>query len=305
MTKMNGIELRALTGFREGSALQTTGNTREDTAVFALRACLEAGRLIRPARLTISMEQAHHKADGSPATALELAVEDMCRDLLASVLPDAKLLGEESGGDWSDSGIVVTIDPIDGTWAFLTGTETFSTALAVFQDGKPIAAAIASPVTGEIGYATSTGSARLIQMGLFGTSDAVSSLPLVTSDSNPILVNLHPSRAVASTTEVLHRAWNAGSIRQVRSPGGSPSWALLEATRGNFTYVNLWSSRPSEPWDLAAGSLILRQAGGEIVDVDNNPIDALSHSGPLIASMSAASRSQISAQVREALLSQT
>jgi fructose-1,6-bisphosphatase/inositol monophosphatase family enzyme len=302
MTTLNRIEQQALSGFEGGVALQATGDLVEDATLFALRACLEAGRLIRPARLIISAQKAHRKDDGSPATALELEVEEVCRELLVGALPGARLIGEETGGDWSDTGVVATIDPIDGTWAFLSGTETFSTALAVFSDGKALVAAIASPVTGEIGYAAAGGSARLIQLGSFGVPDAATELPLTAPEPNKTLVNLHPSRAGAPIADALYKLWNTGSVQMLRSPGGSPSWALLEAARGSFTYVNLWSSRPAEPWDLAAGSLIMARAGGAIVDVVNQPIDALTHSGPFIASVSEACRSMVAAQVREAAL---
>jgi fructose-1,6-bisphosphatase/inositol monophosphatase family enzyme len=69
----------------------------------------------------------------------------------------------------------------------------------------------------------------------------------------------------------------------VRSPGGSPSWAIIEAAKGAYTYVNLWSKGPSEPYDLAGAALILRAAGGEICDLEGFPIDAVRHKGPFVA----------------------
>ncbi len=301
MTELNATEKSAIAGFTDRTPLEATGDSTTDAAIYALRACLEAGRLIRPARLTFSADQSHRKSDGSPATLLEHEVEIMCKELLAGVLPDAKFVGEETGGTWSSSGIVASLDPIDGTWAFLSGTETFSTALTVFQDGQPIVGAIASPVTGEIGYATESGEARLLQLGQFGTEADAASLPLAIDGESTPLVNLHPSPSGWKAAQVLHEAWLKGELRVVRSPGGSPSWALLEAARGNFTYVNLWSKAPAEPWDLAAGCLIVRRAGGEIIDLHGEPIDALSHSGPFIASISTASRDQVRSELRTVL----
>jgi fructose-1,6-bisphosphatase/inositol monophosphatase family enzyme len=59
----------------------------------------------------------------------------------------------------------------------------------------------------------------------------------------------------------------------------------VEAARGHFVYANLWSKRPAEAFDLAAGVLIVRQAGGEVSDLDGEPIDALRHRGPFVAGM--------------------
>jgi fructose-1,6-bisphosphatase/inositol monophosphatase family enzyme len=69
----------------------------------------------------------------------------------------------------------------------------------------------------------------------------------------------------------------------IRSPGGSPSWAIVEAAKGAYTYVNLWSKSPAEPYDLAGAALILRTAGGEICDLEGLPIDAVKHKGPFVA----------------------
>ena len=83
--------------------------------------------------------------------------------------------------------------------------------------------------------------------------------------------------------------------------GGSPSWSLLEAAKGRFVYVNLWASKPSDPFDLAAGVLLVRGAGGEVSDLDGNPIDPAAHSGPFVAAIDEAERNNVTDLVRQAL----
>ena len=79
----------------------------------------------------------------------------------------------------------------------------------------------------------------------------------------------------------------------VRSPGGSPAWALVEAAKGHFIYVNRWDRRPAEPWDLVGGVEIVRGAGGEVVDLEGAPIDTLRHSGPFVAGLSESGRETV------------
>ncbi len=79
----------------------------------------------------------------------------------------------------------------------------------------------------------------------------------------------------------------AGTIKMVRSPGGSPAWALVESARGHFAYINLWSKRAAKAYDLAAAVLILRRAGGDVVAKDGTPVNALNHGGPFIAALDA------------------
>ena len=75
-----------------------------------------------------------YKNDKSPTTDLELEIETLLHDRLAIFSPKATIVGEETGGRLTSTGLSVAIDPIDGTWAFLNGLETFTTTLAIFRD---------------------------------------------------------------------------------------------------------------------------------------------------------------------------
>ena len=86
----------------------------------------------------------------------------------------------------------------------------------------------------------------------------------------------------------------------MRSPGGSPAWGLVEAARGHYVYLNAWSHLPAEPFDLVAGTLLVRSAGGDVVDAEGAPIDAARHAGPWLAGVDAAQRERVAALVREA-----
>jgi fructose-1,6-bisphosphatase/inositol monophosphatase family enzyme len=225
------------------------------------------------------------KDDGSPVTELELTIEVGVREALAVFDPDAVMVGEESGGAMSPDHMTVAVDPIDGTWAFLNHTETSATVFNVFHAGRPYLGILANPVTGEVGYALANGATRLIRLDVFGEEDEAISLPLPDAPVGTTLVNLHPAReGVASA---LLAAWGRQDIRSIRSPGGSPAWALLEAARGHFIYVNQWSKKPADPWDLAAGLLLVLGAGGDVVGLDGDTIDPLAHSGPFVAGLGA------------------
>jgi fructose-1,6-bisphosphatase/inositol monophosphatase family enzyme len=262
---------------------------------------LDAGRLVREKRMVACRQDVLYKDDGSPATRLEADIELLLRDRLAKFEPSAVVIGEETGGALSRSGFEIAIDPVDGTWAFLSGTETYTTTLAVFRDGVPILGMISNPTTGEIGYATVGGDSRLVQLSVFGESDRATSLPEYEDATREILVNFHPSRTWGSVVGGLYDAWRERGVRMVRSPGGSPSWALVEAARGAFVYLNMWSKRPAEPYDLAPGVLLVRNAGGEVTDLEGKPIDMLSHAGPFVASVHDHAREKVAEIARNML----
>ena len=85
----------------------------------------------------------------------------------------------------------------------------------------------------------------------------------------------------------------------VKAAGGSPSWALVEAAKGRFVYVNLWARRAADPFDLAPGVALVRDAGGDVVDLANRPIELSGHAGPLIAGIDPGKREQVVGMVSE------
>ena len=88
---------------------------------------------------------------------------------------------------------------------------------------------------------------------------------------------------MSSAISALADSWADGNTQLVKSIGGSPVWSMLDAAKGACTYVNLWSGQPADPFDLAAGLLLVRAAGGDVIDLSGNAVSAVGHSGPFIA----------------------
>lgn len=282
---LRDIELRAIEGHFTSAdfASSMPDDPEQGTLFLGLRLALEAGQLVRQQRTILDPLDVIVKGDGSPATPVEEAIESRLRELLHSLDSEVVVVGEETGGTLPGSGLAVAIDPIDGTWAFLSDSETYCTTVALIQDRETLLGIVSNPVTGEIAYAPAGGDARLIRLPLFGEATAALTLRARPAEGSPALVHLHPSRQAASVMSVLYAAWERNDVRMVRSAGGSPAWALVEAARGHFTYANLWSERAAEAYDLAAGVLIVRCAGGAVVGLDGDPIDSIRHSGPFVA----------------------
>ena len=294
------IERAAIDGHRRSvEALPPTDAGADDVmAYLGLRLLLEAGQLVRERRAEAGRAGVTIKEDGSPATEIEHQIESKLRGWLSVLDSDAVVVGEETGGVLPAKGTAIAIDPIDGTRAFLAETETYSTTLALIRDGKVALGMVANPSVGEIAYATSDGATRLIRLSTFGEPDEVRVLGRPSTPERPLLINLHPSRRGADVVNALYRAWGRSDIQMVRSPGGSPAWALVEAARGHFVYVNLWSERAAEAFDLTAGVLIVRRAGGDVTGLDGKPIDALRHSGPFIAGLDPKATSRLTDLLR-------
>ena len=292
---LNELERACIEAFRSGAVSEPQRSKKESEAwiEFGLTLLLDASRIARERSSAFGLERVELKGDGSPVTPLELEVESLLRARLQAFDPSATVMGEETGGALNNSGLTVAIDPMDGTWSFLTGTATYTMVLALFRDGTPVLGMVSNPSTGQLGYATRGGESRLVQLSVFGEPDSASSLPDYQSRCATVLVNVHPSRRGRPLVKALYEAWQQESIGMVRSPGGSPSWAFLEAARGSFVYLNLWSTVPSQPYDLAAGVLLVESAGGSVVDLRGEPIDPVSHLGPVIAGVDRTAREKV------------
>jgi fructose-1,6-bisphosphatase/inositol monophosphatase family enzyme len=299
------IEQAAIDTHRESAELLAPPESDgDDLALYlGLRFVLEAGHLVRARRGDPSQSNVTSKKDGSPATQLEERIESQLRRWVSDLDLGITVVGEETGGALPSTGSAIAIDPIDGTRAFLAETETYSTTLALIRDGDTALGIVSNPATGEIAYATAGGESRLIRLSCFGEPDNAGTLRPGAMGASPLLVNVHPNRQGAWLLDTLYRAWQRAEVDMVRSPGGSPAWALVEVARGHFTYVNLWSKRPAQAYDLAAGALIVRRAGGDLTGLEGRPIDALNHSGPFVAGLDGEKVLRVCAVLRAALKS--
>ncbi len=278
------VETRALSQKLESGAADLKKPKNEnDWLVFCLRFVCDTLCDLRRIRFSDFAAEVSIKNDGSPVSTTEQRIESLLRRQISAFDPTASVVGEEHGGEIDCDGISLAIDPIDGTWSFINRTETFATTLALFRQGEVDLAFVANPGTGEIAYAGRGVSARLLQLGLDDEPPQGYDLPLPPSSKPGLLVNLHPCRQMGPAFEKLIAGWGAGNLQLVKATGGSPVWSMLDAAKGACTYVNLWPGKPADPFDLAAGLLIVRAAGGDVIDLAGNAVSAIEHSGPFIA----------------------
>ncbi len=116
-------------------------------ARFAERLADTSREILRSA--SAARPRAEVKDDSSPVTAVDRAVEDRLRDMIAQEYPDHGMVGEERGATRPESEHVWVLDPIDGTLPFLAGIPVFGTLIALLRDGVPVIGVIDLPATAE------------------------------------------------------------------------------------------------------------------------------------------------------------
>ena len=114
-----------------------------------MEAMQQAGREAR--RLSSAGFETYTKADHSPVTSADLAVNRILHDQLSTAFPDDGWLSEETtdNDERLSRTRVWIVDPIDGTRAFVRGLPEYCLSVALVEQGSPVVAAIFNPSTGE------------------------------------------------------------------------------------------------------------------------------------------------------------
>lgn len=124
-----------------------TESVGRDFVKFAHHLADAAGEIVRPA--ACSRRVVHRKADGSPVTEIDRAVETRLREMITARHPDHGVMGEEFGGDRLEAEHVWVLDPVDGTKAFMAGLPMYGTLIGLARGGRPVLGVVDQPIARE------------------------------------------------------------------------------------------------------------------------------------------------------------
>jgi myo-inositol-1(or 4)-monophosphatase len=194
-------------------------------------------------------------------SAVDRAAEALIAETIAGRHPDAVLLAEEGSPDADPArGLVFVADPLDGTTNFLHGFPWYAVSIAALEDGVVTAGAILNVPTGELFTATLGGGARRS-----GEPITVSTIDLPARSLIGTGMPFKDPALVDRYLEVLPAIMR--STAGVRRPG-SAALDLADVACGRFDAF--WEARLA-PWDIAAGILLVREAGGVVTDFAGDP----------------------------------
>lgn len=220
----------------------------------ALRAAREAGAAVR--RFYEAGTEHWEKSEDNPLTQADLESDRILAKHLRGAFPDDGLLSEETVDDKSrlEKSRVWIVDPMDGTKEFTRKIPEFCVSVGMVEDGEPVLGVIYNPVA-EVAVWASRGGGCFRE----GARARVSSCD-----------TLDQAVVIASRTEISRDKFSAheGWFREIR-PVGSIAWKLacIAAGEGDLNV----SMAPKNEWDVCAGDVLVREAGGIYVDFDGAP----------------------------------
>jgi myo-inositol-1(or 4)-monophosphatase len=228
----------------------------ESTAVELARAAGE--RALAAFRTTVALEFKGKKRD-NPVTALDRDTETFLRTELRSAFPEHGLLGEEHADDIAaDARYIWVIDPIDGTMNFASGLPLFGISMGLLDAGAPVIGCIWVPVGPTLGsgvYHARLGGGAFFDDAPVRVSKAEDERGQIMALPGGFLRAFRfrrPDRALPR---------EARALPDARTTGSCTAELMLIASGALRAGVFI---KPSI-WDVAAGTLIVREAGGEVL----------------------------------------
>ena len=197
--------------------------------------------------------EVEEKADGSPVTEADRAVEDFLRSEISSRWPEDAIVGEERDDHSGTSGRTWYIDPIDGTKSFAHGVPLYATLLALCDEQGPAIGVIALPALGET-VAAARGRGCFHNGGKCTVIDGTESKVVCMSGME--YLSQEAKLRLAKSPYVL-RTWGDAYGYFLVATGKIP--AMLDDTMC--------------PWDVAPLAVIIPEAGGRITSWAGSEID--------------------------------
>jgi myo-inositol-1(or 4)-monophosphatase len=197
------------------------------------------------------------KGAGDYVTAVDRQSEDAIRSFLQEQTPDINVFAEESGGERGER--FWAVDPLDGTTNFLLGFPVVAVSVALIEGGRPVVGAVNGPLLG-LAFSAVRGE------GAWSGSDRiqVSQRPPdrgVIAMAFPFRAKELMPRYTAALERILARTED---IRRAGAASLDLAWVACGVFDG---YLELHLS----VWDVAAGALLVQEAGGVVTDWEGGP----------------------------------
>lgn len=209
-----------------------------------------------------SLERKEKAGDHGFVTKADLESEGYLIKHLQPLIPEAAFFAEESGKRGNTAqGYCWVIDPLDGTTNFAHGLPYFCISVALTQNNVPVFGMIYQPITDELFYATQGNGAYLngkplaVSQSSFDKSVIALGLPYAKDDTFDYLLQ----RTLAIGRQVY-------AIRHLGAVALDAAYVAAGVLDGMFFEELGW-------WDVAAGMLIIEEAGGLVTDFQGKPID--------------------------------
>jgi myo-inositol-1(or 4)-monophosphatase len=222
----------------------------------AIRAARRAGSIISRASLDSGAIQVRSKRVNDFVTQVDQAAEQAILDVVKKAYPDHGFLAEESGKSGGDAETVWIIDPLDGTTNFIHGFPQYCVSIGVQHRGALAHAVVFDPNRNEL-FTASKGGGAFLNDRRIRVSKCLRLNDALVGTGFPFK---ELGRLTLYTRQLRHMMENAAGVRRA----GAAALDLAYVACGRLDAF--WELGLS-PWDVAAGALLIQEAGGLVGDL--------------------------------------
>ena len=243
-----------------------------------IKAAHRAGRALKRDLGEVEKLQVSLKGPGNFVTAADRRAEEIVREDLAKARPNYGFLGEEGGSHaGSDKTHRWIVDPLDGTTNFLHGIPHFAVSIALeragAQGGAIVAAVTYNPANDEL-FVAERGKGAFLNDQRLRVAARRRTIDGVVGCGLPHYGRGDAEHLRASRYEIAAAQRNFAGLRRY----GSATLDLAWVAAGR---LDAYWERNLSPWDMAAGILLVREAGGFVSDADGG--EAIMAKGAIVA----------------------
>ncbi len=210
-----------------------------------------------------------YKDDESPLTKADLASHKIITDSIKKITPDIPILSEEEFIDWKIRKKwkkYWLIDPLDGTKEFIKKNDEFTVNIALIENNRPILGVIYTPALNELFYSIKNfGSYKILTKKKLNTLKEAKRISINKKKSNKIKIVGSRSHSNPILDKWVNKNFKEFDILQ---KGSSLKFCLI--AEGSADIYPRFG--PTSEWDIAAGHIILEEAGGKLKSIDNKEI---------------------------------
>ena len=229
---------------------------------------IEAGRIILDfynKNLDITF-----KTDESPLTQADLASNKFITDSIKKISPNIPILSEEEFIEWDvrkEWKKYWLIDPLDGTKEFIKKNGEFTVNIALIENNRPTLGVIYAPVSNELYFAKKNfGSFKILTSKQLNTLDNAKKISIKINKTNKVKIIGSRSHSNPILQKWVSKNFNDFQILQ---KGSSLKFCLIAEGAADI-YPRFG---PTSEWDIAAGHIIVNEAGGRVNTFENNEIN--------------------------------
>jgi myo-inositol-1(or 4)-monophosphatase len=236
-----------------------------------VKAARKAGRNLKRDFGEVEKLQVSRKGPADFVTQADRRAEEMLREELMHARPNYGFVGEEGGRhEGSDKTHTWIVDPLDGTTNFLHGIPQFAISIALEREGQIVAGLVYNPANDEL-YTAEKGKGAFFNDERLRVAGRQNSLDAVVACGLP-----HHGRGdlALARSEIFAVQQKFAGLRRF----GAASLDLAWVAAGRF---DAFWERDLAAWDMAAGVILIREAGGYVTDLDNG--DAMLTKGNIVA----------------------